>query len=184
VGDKVLDVGEEVMEKAKTITENVGEKVLDKGGDALEKAKDIAENVGGKVLETGGTILGGLKDKAEDLGEKLKEKGKDFYDKAQEAAAKESGDIVDDAADAVADSTEQLDETVEQAKKAADSIEEQFRQGEETRSKLSQSELENKGDFWSNAEKYADGDYHSFKEEPKIKIHGCSCRGCYRFSRE
>lgn len=68
IGDKVLNVGEDVYEKL----ENVG-------GDAFEKAKDLSETLGEKVME-GGSILA---DKAKEVGAEAKDKFDDLVEKAQ-----------------------------------------------------------------------------------------------------
>jgi hypothetical protein len=97
VGDKVLDAGEQFMEKFGETAEKVGGVVLDKGGDALEKAGGIAEDLGSKILKAkddlmakaqeeaakSGDTMENIMDKAKAMADKIEDKvsGKTDFDK-------------------------------------------------------------------------------------------------------
>lgn len=142
----------ENVKKALDFTEKVGEKVIDTGEEFVDKAKSFTEKVGAKVMEEGGELAEKAKTLSESIGEKV-------------LAAK--------------------DEMVEKAREAAHTLEEKF---EELKEKAVKSEAEDaakpkkefadtdlttgssllggeKDDFFSKAEKFAEGKYNAFSEE-------------------
>ena len=155
LGDKIAE--SPITKKAADTAEKVGAVVLDKGGKAIDKAADLAEEVGEQVLDKGGKLLERLKDTAEDVGGKIIKKSEELYDKAQKAAAEEQAgdDLVDQADKATADSGAQLDDLMEKAKKMAEEP------PAKPKSKLEDSLLDEKDDFWAKAQRYSEGDYHN-----------------------
>jgi ElaB/YqjD/DUF883 family membrane-anchored ribosome-binding protein len=152
------------VEKAQETAEKVGGKVLQAGEKALDKAGDLAEKVGDKVMDKGEDVMKTFQGAAEKAGKKFE----DFFEKAQEEAAKEQAEssIVQDAKKAADDATSQMDELLEKAKEFSD-------QPPKTSAKLSQSELSGKDDFFEKAKRFAEGDYHNTgkkEEEGKITI--------------
>ena len=142
----------ENVKKALDFTEKVGEKVIDTSEEFVDKAKSFTEKVGAKVMEEGGELAEKAKTLSESIGEKV-------------MAAK--------------------DEMVEKAKEAAHTLEEKF---EELKEKAVRSEAEDaakpkkdfadtdlttggsmlggeKDDFFSKAEKFAEGKYDAFTDE-------------------
>lgn len=162
--DSAKKAAEPYMEKAMDFTEEVGKEVLDKGDKVANKAADVAEALGEKVLEFGGI----LKDQAEEVGSQLAEKGKAFFDKAQEEAAKEkaTSDLIDKAVEEqkAKDHQRMLDEM---AKKA----EGMNKTGNDALDKLKTAPgMDGFDDFFDRASRFADGDYHNKGKEPKKDV--------------
>lgn len=146
VGGKILDAGKKFEEKAGGIAENVGGVILDKGGDLLEKGKDLSESIGEKIHD----IAGDAMEKANDLGSTIQDKTNDLVEKANEAAAKDNLENQIDEAST-------LGERLESHIKGKDILDQ--KDAPIGYDKLDESLLERKDDFWSKAEKYAEGDY-------------------------
>ncbi len=146
VGGKIISTGNDLAGKAGGVAENVGGVILDKGGDLMDKGKDISENVGGVILDKGGELM----DKAKDFGSSMMDKTNDLMDKANAEAAKES-----------------LDSQIDEAKSWSDKLSDHVHGDNALNQKdpkigydnLDKSLLDDKDDFWSKAEKFADGDY-------------------------
>lgn len=146
VGGKILETGSNLAEKAGNIAENVGGKIIETSTPYVEKAGDVAESVGGTILEKGSNAI----DKAKDLGNSMMEKTNELMEKANAEAAKES-----------------LDSQIDEAKSWSDKLEDHVKGDNVMDQKnpkigydnLDKSLLDDKDDFWSKAEKYADGDY-------------------------
>lgn len=139
-----------VVKKAAEISENIGDKILDTGEKLVDKAADISENVGEKVLHSKDELLDKGKKLSEEVGEKVLEVKDELVDKAKETAGKMS---------------EKLNETMDKA--------EAWAEAEKAKPKkdfadddidASGSLLDDSDDFFSNAAKYADGDYGAFSE--------------------
>ena len=114
----------------------------------MDKGKDLSENVGGKIINVAGDAM----DKAKDFGNSMMDKTNDLMDKANAEAAKES-----------------LDGQIDEAKSWSDKLEDHVK-GEDVLNQkdpkigydnLNESLLDgsDKDDFWTKAERYADGDY-------------------------
>jgi len=146
VGGKILETGSNLAEKAGEIAENVGGKIIETGTPYVEKAGGVAENVGGVILDKGSDAIS----KAKDLGNSMMEKTNDLMEKANAEAAKES-----------------LDGQIDEAKSWSEKLEDHVKGDDVMNQKdpkigyedLDKSLLDDKDDFWSKAEKYADGDY-------------------------
>ena len=146
VGGKILETGSNLAEKAGSVAENVGGKIIDASSPYVEKAGDVAENVGGVILDKGSDAI----DKAKDFGNSMMEKTNDLMEKANAEAAKES-----------------LDSQIDKAKSWSDKLEDHVKGDNVLDQKdpkigydnLNKSLIDDKDDFWSKAEKYADGDY-------------------------
>ena len=136
----------EMVNKAGDIAENVGEKILDAGKAFEEKAGSVAENVGGVILDKGSDIM----DKANDLGSNILDKTNDLVEKANAEAAKDNlKNQIDEASS--------LGERLENHVKGKDILDQ--KDPPIGYDKLDESLLEGNDDFWSKAEKYAQGDY-------------------------
>ena len=146
VGEKILDAGKKFEEKAGSVAENVGGVILDKGGDLLEKGKDLSENIGEKIYDFAGDAM----EKANDLGGTIMDKTNDLVEKANAEAAKDNlENQIDEAAS--------LGERLENHIKGKDILDQ--KDPPIGYDKLDENLLEGKDDFWSKAEKYAEGDY-------------------------
>ncbi len=146
VGGKIIETGSNLAEKAGEVAENVGGKILDASSPYVEKAGDVAENVGGVILNKGSDAI----DKAKDFGSSMMEKTNELMEKANAEAAKES-----------------LDSQIDEAKSWSDKLEDHVKGDNPLTQKdpkfgydnLDKSLIDDKDDFWSKAEKYAEGDY-------------------------
>jgi len=165
VGEFVIDKTAPIVDKGKDIAENVGAVVLDKGGDAIEKAKGIAEDVGEQVLDKGGKALDRVKEVYGDAGEKISKKAKDFYDAAQEDAAKEAQEDMVNDANAILKEESGIDSIMDEAKSMGDKIAEKADQLRDNPTigydEHKGSLLDDKDDFFAKAERFAQGDYHN-----------------------
>jgi len=137
VGDKVLDTGEEFMEKLGGVSEKIGEKVIEKGGEALDKFGDLAEGVGSKILQA-----------------------KDDLIAKAEAEAAQSGETFD----SVLDKLKDLDQTLKDKITGSVDPEKDFA---DTPIDMGGSELNKHGSFWDKAEKYAQGNYTGEDKTPE-----------------
>ena len=145
-GEKILDAGKKFEEKAGSVAENVGGVILDKGGDLLEKGKDLSENIGEKIHDFAGDAM----DKANDLGGNIMDKTNDLVEKANAEAAKDNLENQIDEATT-------LGERLENHVKGKDILDQ--KDPPIGYDNLNENLLEGKDDFWSKAEKYAEGDY-------------------------
>ena len=146
VGEKILDAGKVFEEKAGSVAENVGGVILDKGGDLMEKGKELSENLGEKIHD----IAGDAMEKANDLGSNIIDKTNDLVEKANAEAAKDNLENQINEAST-------LGERLEYHIKGKDILDQ--KDPLIGYDKLDESLLEGKDDFWSKAEKYAQGDY-------------------------
>lgn len=85
----LTNLGEEIKsnpmtEKLADATENIGEKVLNKGEILMDKAGEISTTVGGVVMEKGEVLLDKSKDLSEDVGSKVLDAKDKIMDKAGE----------------------------------------------------------------------------------------------------
>ncbi|MFT5998820.1 MAG: hypothetical protein ACI81P_001275 [Neolewinella sp.] len=104
------------------------------------KVGDVSEVVGTKVIEKGDEILG----RAAEIGADLKDKANDFIDHANVEAEKMK-----------------MEETIEEAKRAAEVAEARARafDGKEGDRDTGESTLSGTGSFFDRAARFADGDY-------------------------
>lgn len=114
-----------------------GKETLDKAVETSDKFWEKAEDVGKKAGEEGLKLGKKVEDKARDIGEKISDKLDEMVEKA-----------------------EKLDKTIEEERRAMDADGDGFADTP-THEKLRQqgSLLKDKDDFWSKAEKFAEGDY-------------------------
>lgn len=142
-GRKVMETGDELLEKSQDFAERTGKVVLEKGGEALEKAKKVAEEVGGKVLEKGAEVGGRMSEVFGDAAKKAEDKFAQFFEEAQRAAEEETKA-----------KSEPRDFNKEPIKTPAE--------------RLQEDSLDSKQDFFSKAERFAQGDHHAFNEKPRV----------------
>ncbi len=148
VYDKVSN--SDLAQKAGDLSETVGEKVMEVGSNLSEKFGEISENVGEKVLDVGGDAKDKFGDLSETVGEKVLEAKDKLLDKAQEASTYVS---------------EKFNETMEKAEAfKAEQDAKPKREFAEDDLDASGSMLEGTDDFFTKAEKFADGDHGAFSE--------------------
>jgi len=148
VMDKVSN--SDLAQKAGDLSESVGEKVMEVGSNLSEKFGEVSENVGEKVLDVGGE----MKDKFGGLSESVGEKVLDAKDK-----------LVDKAHEASEYVSEKFNETMEKAEAfKAEQDAQPKREFAENDLDASGSMLEGTDDFFSKADKFADGDHGAFSE--------------------
>lgn len=128
----------EFVKKTAVATEKVGDKILDAGEATMGKAKDLASTVGKKVMDLGDDLMEKTEDIREDISEKAKNIGKQISEKFDETVAK-------------AEKME-AEEALKPKSEFAD-----------TPLDISEPLLKD-DDFFSKANKYADGDYGAFSE--------------------
>lgn len=152
-GDKILDKAKDtfdtvadadITKKAASVAESVGDKVLDTGEAFMEKAKGVM----GEVIDS--DAVKGAKDVAENVGEKVLDVKDDLVERAKEK---------------VGDLKETLDETIDKAEAMAEHDKlNPPKEFADNPLDASGSLLDDTDDFFSKADKYADGDYGAFSE--------------------
>jgi ElaB/YqjD/DUF883 family membrane-anchored ribosome-binding protein len=155
VGSKVLDSTLEAGKKVEDLAAQAGEKLLDAGEVFMDKMKGVAENIGGAVMDKGGQIW----DKVKEMQGEMITKTDDLYEKAKAEAAKETG-------------TNQMEDLIKKASEMGEKIEEKARDKDRTfldsMEDAKKNTLEKHDDFFSKAQRYADGDHGAFSKEPTI----------------
>jgi len=129
---------------------NASKSLEDLAGKAGEKVGDLSETIGTTVFGENNERLDQLKDLSEDIGGKVLDAKEKIVDKAKELKV---------------DLDEKIDETIEKAKdlEAKEAFEKTQRQNTPP-TDHGDSLLDDTDDFFSKAEKYADGDYSVFSE--------------------
>lgn len=142
--------GSDMAEKLSTGTEDIGEKVMGAGAVLMGKAEELSQSVGEVVKDKGSVLL----DKSMDVSEEVGAKVLDVKDIVMEKA----GEVKEQMG-------EKLEETM---KKADDWAAEQKANPKpefaEDTIDASGSLLEGTDDFFSKADKFADGQYGAFSE--------------------
>jgi len=164
--DVISDLGENVIGK----TSGLRDAVLDSSGDAFNNLKDTAGDALGSIKDTASGAYDTLADNelvnkagdfAEGVGAKVIDTGGDLLDKA--------GDLKDDMVEKASElkdiASEKLDETYEKAKafEAEEALKPKGEFAEETLT-AGGSLLDGTDDFFSKADKFAEGDYGAFSE--------------------
>lgn len=168
--DAVLDKGSDLLSSSKETFDNLSEKIG--GNDLVNKAGEMTESLGEKVMEKGAVIGSKLKDVTGDAGEKLAEITEDLGEKFGDTSEKVGSKVLD-AKDKLMEKAnevtgkvgEKLDETIKKAeafKAEQDAIPK--RDFVEDDLDAGGSMLEGTDDFFSKAEKFADGDHGAFSE--------------------
>ena len=153
--EKISEIADNIsanptVQKAAAFTEDVGEKVLDKGSEILDKAANISETVGEKVIEKGGEALEKAAGMSETVGEKVLDIKDDMVEKAKETLDRAS---------------DKLSETMDKAEAwAAEEAAKPKKDFADDTLDASGSLLDGKDDFFSKADKFADGEYEAFSE--------------------
>lgn len=162
--DYASDLVDDVWEKKDRATETMkdkGDQVADKTSETLGKAREKGAEIVDKAVDVSDKVW----EKAEEVGEKVIDKGGDLVDKAKEMAGK-VGDKISEKMDEMLEKAEDLDKTIEKERDAIDANRDGWADtshNEKLREKGSL--LDNKDDFWSRAEKYAEGDYSMGKPQ-------------------
>ena len=142
------------------MSEKVGDKVLDTGEQFMEKLGEVSEKVGGEVLEKGGAALDKFGEVASDVGEKIIKAKDDLIAKAEAEAAKEGGET----SDSILDKARELNQKLEDKITGKIDFDKDFA---DTPIDAGGSELDKHGSFWDKAAKYADGNYSMKDQEPE-----------------
>jgi len=151
--DSVKDA--DLVKKAGDTVGGLGETIVAAGSSLVDKTKDVM----GDVADS--DFVKNTADFTEKVGDKVLDTGEAFMEKAKEVAGpvgERLGEVKDDL-------KEKLDDTMEKADAMA--AEEKLNPPKEFADDVvdaSGSLLEGKDDFFSNADKYADGDYGAFSE--------------------
>jgi len=134
-----------------------GSKKFEQAKKAGSEAFDQAKKTGGEVLDKAVDMSDKVWEKAEEIGEKVAEadipgKAKDLVDKVTEKVNTKMDDMLKKA--------EELDETIEEERKAMDADDDGYADIP-THQKLRDqgSLIDDKDDFWSKADSFAAGDY-------------------------
>ena len=148
-----LKTNETIKSAAKSledISENIQDKANDLAEKAAEKVGDLSETIGTTVFGENNERLDQLQDLTEDIGKKVMNAKDKMVEKATEIKA---------------DIDEKIDETVEKAKdlEAQENFEKEQRKNSPPKDH-GESLLDDSDDFFSKAEKYAQGDYSVFSE--------------------
>lgn len=162
--EKALDLGEEFIDSSTQKVQEIVEEISE--SDVVKKAGEFTENIGAKVITSADQAWDNVAQTSEKVGSVILEKGSDLKEKAGEIA-----DKIREKSQEIGQKIEQkFDETVQKAQK--------FEAEEATKPQKDFSDedlttgpslLEDKGDFFSKAEKFAKGDYNAMKEG-KIEI--------------
>jgi ElaB/YqjD/DUF883 family membrane-anchored ribosome-binding protein len=152
-GSETVSPISETMKKAAKEGSKKFEQAKKAGSEAFEQAK----KTGGEVLDRAVDMSDSVWEKAEDLGEKvadanIPEKAKDLVEKVSEK--------INTTMDEMLKKAEELDKTIEDERRAMDSDDDGYADIP-THQKLRDqgSLLDDKDDFWSKADSYAEGDY-------------------------
>lgn len=134
--DDVLDKAARAGNEARQSAERLGRKVM-----------DLSEEIGGKILEKGGDAL----HRAADAGGRLRDRADDLVERARQSAERES-----------------MDETIRRAKEAEEQAAARARAfgNKESERSTKDSTLGGMDDFFSRAQRFADGDYHNEGGKP------------------
>jgi len=134
---------EEAYREFKEKADEVANKFLDVSDQAGRKFMDLSERVGKQLQEKGGKAF----EQAKLIGGQLLERANEMAEKAQ------------------ADSKTDIEEMAEKARKLNDEMEDRIRETKDRfagkESKNSDSLLDDKDDFFSRAERFAEGDYQN-----------------------
>jgi uncharacterized protein YjbJ (UPF0337 family) len=175
-----IDFEEDLLDDPVGKMKDAASGLKDAAGDAFNKVKDATAGVRGAAAEAADTGLNaaaktgaGLKDQADILagkvgdisevvGAKVLEKGSDLLNRSAEIGADLKGKASDfvDHANVEAEKMK-MEETIEEAKRAAEVAEARARafDGKEGARDTSESTLSGTGSFFDRAARFADGDY-------------------------
>ncbi len=137
----------ELYKKSSETLGRAGDAILDTGEKFIEKSKDFIDGPGKEVAEK-------FKETSENIGETILEGGKAVLDKTNDIKDKFN---------------QKLEETIQKSEELAKREKANPTKGEfaDTPFEVKDSELEDKGDFFEKADKFASGDYSS-KSNPQI----------------
>jgi gas vesicle protein len=151
--DSVKDA--DLVKKAGDTVGGLGETIVAAGGTLVDKTKDVIGDV------TDSDFVKNTADFTEKVGDKVLDTGEAFMDKAKEVA----GPVSERLSEVKDDLKDKLDETMDKADAMA--AEEKLNPPKEFADDVvdaSGSLLEGTDDFFSKADKFADGDYGAFSE--------------------
>jgi len=180
-GDFLKEEGGDLMDKTKDIVSGAGETILDKTSGLkdtvidkssgwVESSKSTIEDIGESINES--PLVTKMKDFTEDVGGKVINKSDELLDKSMtvsEQVGEKVLDVKDQLMDKAKDVSEKVGEKLESTMDKADkwAAEEKLKPKKEFADDTldaSGSLLEDTDDFFSRADKYAEGEYDSFSE--------------------
>lgn len=141
----------ETLKNVAEKTERIGESLLEKGEELINKGSEKVEQLGNVILGENNENLEKAKEFTESVGSKVMETKDKLVEKGKELAE---------------DINEKIDETLDRAK-AEDAAEAAAPPQKDLKEILDENEgslLKDKDDFFSKAEKFADGDYQAVNE--------------------
>jgi len=132
-----------------------GEKI----GETAAKVGDTAEKVWDKAKEEGKEILDKAVEVSDKTWEKAEEVGKDVWEKAKSVAEK-AGQKIEEGLDSMLEKAKELDKTIEAERDKIDANRDGWADTTiHDKLKEQGSTLKDKDDFFSKAERFAEGDY-------------------------
>lgn len=159
--DSVKDA--DFVKKAGETVGGLGETIASAGGALVDKTKDVISDV------TDSDLVKNTADFTEKIGDKVLDTGEAFMDKVAGPVGEKLGEVKDDivekAKDATSDLKEKLDDTIVKAEAMA--AEEKLNPPKEFADDVVDaggSLLEDTDDFFSKADKYAEGEYGAFSD--------------------
>lgn len=180
-GDFIKEEGGELLDKTKDMVTEAGGSILDKTSDLrdtvmdksagwVDRSKSSLEDIGESINEN--PLMNKMKDFTEDIGEKVMHKGDELLDKGM-SVSEQVGEKVLIAKDKMMDKAKEVSEKVGEKLEATMDKADKWAAEEKLKPKkefaddtldASGSLLEDTDDFFSKADKYADGEYDSFSE--------------------
>ncbi len=167
--DKASSLKDTVLDKSNDIVQSTTEyfdtanDILD--NDVVNTASNKAKEFGDKAAETGGKLVDKFGELSENVGEKLLNKKDELTDKYGDRVAAAKDSIVEKAGEVTNNMKQKLDETVANAEKWEAEQADKYQAGFPKEDfDAGGSFLEGTDDFFSKADKFADGDYSAAAE--------------------
>jgi len=167
--DKAASLKDTVLEKSDDIVKSTTDyfdtanDILD--NDVVNNATNKAKEYGDKAADVGGKLVDKFGDLSESVGEKLLNKKDELTDKYGDRVASAKDSIVEKAGEVTENMKQKLDETVANAEKWEAEQADKYQAGFPKEDfDASGSFLEGTDDFFSKADKFADGDYSAAAE--------------------
>jgi hypothetical protein len=168
------DVKKDLKKTAKTVEAEVSHKLSEfSENENIKKAADFTEKVGNKVLEAGEKTF----EKISELGKKMEQPAGEISKKAAEVSEKlgeklttAKNEMVQRAKELSDDLGAKFDELTERAMEESEALKNQTKNEFSDKTlDAGPSLLEDKDDFFSKAQKYADGNYSAFSDSETNK---------------
>lgn len=166
--DAALSKSSDLLGDATDLASGAKESIL--GNDTLDNLTDKAKDLGGMATEKGGELVDKFGDLSTSVGGKILDKKDELVEKFGPSVNEAKDSLVEKANEVKENMKQKLDETVKNAEKWEAEQKDKYQAGFPKEDfDASGSFLEGKDDFFSKAEKFADGDYDA-AAEGKIDI--------------